>query len=105
MRTKPLLKKRRKISSKIPRIEECVRGSLVMMRRACGKPGCRCQKGQKHHSLYLSQSNNGKTKMIYLPREAEDKANRYVKNYQKIKSVLNNVSDINIKLLTGRRSS
>lgn len=97
---KGLLKKRRKIRAQLPRIEECIRGSLVAMKRFCGRLNCRCQKGQKHQAIYLSQSHNGKTRMFYLPQQAEDKVHRYIKNYQKIKNTLNSLSDINIKLLT-----
>ncbi|MFZ2253519.1 MAG: DUF6788 family protein [Minisyncoccia bacterium] len=99
-----LLKSRRKISRNIPKAEECIRGSLVVMNRSCGKLNCRCQKGQKHKAIYLSQSYNGKTRMIYLPQGSEDKAHQYVKNYQKIKGILNSVSDINIKLLTKKQA-
>ena len=105
MSEKGLLKNRRKISKLIPKIEECVRGSLVIMKRACGKLNCRCQKGKKHRAIYLSQSCNGKTRMIYLPRGSESKAHQYVKNYRKIKDILNSLSDINIKLLTKRRAN
>jgi hypothetical protein len=30
-----------------------LRGSLVVMRRQCGKPGCRCLQGEMHASLYF----------------------------------------------------
>ena len=99
MREKDLVKRRRKITGQMPKIEECIRGSLVVMRRSCGKLNCRCQKGQKHQSIYLSQSCNGKIKMLYLPQKTEAKAHQYVKNYRKIRSILNSLSDINIKLL------
>jgi hypothetical protein len=100
---KRLLKKRHKISRQMPKAEECIRGSLVVMKRVCGKPGCRCLKGQKHKAIYLSQSYKGKTRMFYLPQSSEDKAYQYIKNYQKIKSVLNSLSDINITLVTKGR--
>lgn len=100
MDEKALLKKRRKIARQMPRAEECIRGSLVVMKRVCGKPNCRCQKGQKHKAIYLSQSHNGKTRMFYLPKELEDKAYQFIKNYQKIKNALNSLSDINITLVT-----
>ena len=102
MNEKGLLKRRRRITKQIPKVEECIRGSLVVMNRSCGKLNCRCQKGPKHKSIYLSQSYKGKTRMIYLPRGSEGKAHQYVKNYRKIRSILNSVSDINIKLLTKR---
>ncbi len=105
MNEKGLLKSRRKISKQIPKAEECIRGSLVVMKRGCGKSNCRCQKGHKHKSIYLSQSYKGKTRMIYLPQSSEDKAHQYVKNYRKIRGILNSLSAINIKLLTKRQAN
>ena len=37
--------------------------------------------------------------MIYIPRHLEDKIHQYIKSYQKHKVALNQLSDINIKLL------
>ena len=84
----------------MPKPEECIRGSLVIMNRFCGKPNCRCLKGQKHESVYLSQSFKGKTRMIYISQAKVKKAAEQIKNYQKVKGALNILSDINIKLLT-----
>ena len=94
-----LLNKRKKVLGKMPKLEEFIRGSFVIMNRSCGKPNCRCQKGQKHRSVYLSQSQRGKTRMIYIPHHAVKKTKEYIKNYKKLKGVLNTLSDINIKLL------
>lgn len=100
MNDRKLLKRRKAAISKAPNLEESIRGSLVIMNRFCGKPNCRCQKGQKHKSVYLSQSHKGRTRMIYIPQTAATKTAEYIKNYLKAKKVLNIVSDINIKLLT-----
>ncbi len=99
MGTEALLQKRRRVAKQMPKADKCIRGSLVVMERACGKLNCRCKKGPKHKSIYLSQSYRGKTRMFYLPQKAEAKAHQYVKNYRRIKSILNSLSDINIKLL------
>jgi len=69
------------------------------MARRCGKVNCRCEKGHKHKSLYLSQSHQGKTRMIYVPKRAEKKVAAAVERYQTIKSKLNELSEINIQLL------
>ena len=102
MNTKGLVNRRKKILSKTPKLEESIRGSMVIMKRFCGKPNCRCQKGQKHKSAYLSQSQRGKTKMIYIPHHAVKKTAEHIKNYRKLKGILNELSDINIKLVTKR---
>jgi hypothetical protein len=95
-----VLRKRHNIARKMPKVEECIRGSLVIMNRICGKPNCHCLKGQKHRAIYISQSYAGKTRMFYIPGSQEQKAHQYVKNYRKIRTILNRLSDINIRMLT-----
>ncbi len=94
------LKKRRDATKGMPRITEVVHGSIVIVNRSCGKTNCRCQKGFKHSSLYISQRYRGKTRMIYIPKRSEANVRRFVSNYQKIKVVMDRVSDINLHLLT-----
>ena len=103
MNGRRLLNRRKTALSNMPHMEESIRGSLVIMNRFCGKPNCRCRKGQKHKSIYLSQSQRGKTRMIYIPQAAVEKTKEYIKNYLRAKGILNIISDINIKLLLTRR--
>jgi len=102
MNDRRLLNRRKKALGNMPKPEECIRGSLVTMSRFCGKPNCRCLRGQKHKGTYLSQSFKGKTKMIYIPHAQAKKAAKHIKNYRKVKGILNILSNINIKLLTGK---
>lgn len=97
---KALLKRRYEAYNKMPKTMDVIRGSSVLVNRLCGKPNCRCRNGFKHQSLYLSQSHKGKARMVYIPKAGKEKLKQCIKNYRKIKDVLNQVSDINIKLLT-----
>ena len=105
MKTNPLystrvLKALAKLHKKLPKkTEPLIRGSLVTMNRVCGGKNCRCLKGYKHRSLYLSQSFKGKLKMIYIPRDAEETAKEGVFNYRKLKKLLNRLSQIHIARL------
>lgn len=103
MRADKLLKTRYKIYRKMPKIVKSIRGSLVIMKRTCGKPNCRCQRGFKHKAVYLSQRYKGRTRMIYIPHDIEEKIVEYIKTYQEIKIILDKISDINIRLLIKRR--
>jgi hypothetical protein len=47
-----------------------LRGSLIVLRRRCGKPSCHCAQGQPHTTPALSYSDQGKTRIITL-RPAE----------------------------------
>lgn len=43
-----------------------LRGTLITMRRKCGKPTCRCAQGQLHEGPALSVSLSGKSVTIGL---------------------------------------
>src|SRR3989338_2400996 len=95
-----ILKTLEKLHKKLPKkAQPLIRGSLVMMARVCGGKRCRCLRGYKHRSLYLSQSRNGKLKMIYIPKDAEETAKEGVFNYRKLKKLLNRLSQIHIARL------
>jgi len=43
-----------------------LRGSLIVLRRRCGKPGCRCNREAAHETPALSYSVGGKTGILTL---------------------------------------
>lgn len=69
-----------------------LRGSLVVMRRKCGKPGCHCQTGEKHPSLYLAVRAGKKRTMIYIPPALEDTVRQWVQNGKQVDELLDFVS-------------
>ena len=70
-----------------------MRGNLVTMRNTCGKAGCRCQRGQKHESLYVAQSHGGKHRMRYIPRRWHLRISSWVERYQEIQGILESLSE------------
>lgn len=69
-----------------------LRGSLVTMRRMCGKPGCHCAEGHKHASLYLAIRIGKRRKMIYIPSALEQPVREWVQSSQEIDRLLELVS-------------
>ncbi len=76
------------LSNEIRRIVEpffsdkpVIKGSVYELKTKCGKPGCKCAKGQPHHRMVLSASEKGKTKLRAIPHgllvEVQTKARRY----------------------------
>ncbi len=45
-----------------------IKGSVYELKTKCGKPGCKCAKGQLHHRMVLSASEKGKTRLRPTPR-------------------------------------
>jgi len=46
-----------------------LRGSLIVLRRKCGKASCRCAEGAPHETPALSYSLKGRTQILSLRRE------------------------------------
>lgn len=97
-----LLQKRQKLVDEISFEHTVIKGSLVELKRTCGKPNCRCLRGEKHQSLYISQSYKGKTRMIYIPKKYEHTVRAAVANHKKILHVLNKLSEITIQFIKDR---
>ena len=58
-------------------------GSLITLRRRCGKAGCRCATGDPHESPALSYSVAGKTKILTLTAEEVPAVAAAVARYRK----------------------
>jgi len=69
-------------------------GTLVRRRRVCGKPNCRCARGQKHESLYLVVTEGGRSRQLYVPKEWEQTVQQWVREYRKARELMEEVSRI-----------
>lgn len=58
-------------------------GSLITLRRKCGKASCRCAAGALHQTPALSYSVRGRTKMLTLSAEEVPAVRRAVTRYRK----------------------
>jgi len=56
----------------------------------CGKPGCKCMRGEKHGpAYYLAVSYaKGRTRQIYVPKDLKPLVEQWVRNYHQAMSVL-----------------
>ncbi len=58
-------------------------GTLITMRRRCGKPSCRCASGAPHETPALSYSVEGRSKMLTLRPEEVRAVRAAVGRYRK----------------------
>ena len=58
-----------------------MKGTVYELKRRCGKPGCRCARGELHTRMVVSASEGGKTKLQVIPKgflvEVQAKVRRY----------------------------
>lgn len=81
-----LIRQRYKLEKEILDVlsrNKLLRGSLVIKYKACNKGGCKCTKGKPHGPfLYLSDKEEGKTKMVFIRRDLKERVRRYNKRYR-----------------------
>lgn len=71
-----------------------LRATLARRFRVCGKPGCRCTRGQKHEGLYLVIQQDGKYRQLYVPKDWEDKVTQWVNNAHQAQELMDELSRI-----------
>ena len=65
-----------------------VRGTILQLRRRCGKPQCHCAEGEPHVSWALSYSEKGRTRMLVVRPEEVPALRSDLARYRAAVSVL-----------------
>lgn len=73
------------------------------MARTCGKAGCKCARGEKHVSMYLSVWAGGKSKMIYIPAALEGTVRAWVGSYREAEELTREVVESCMESLLERK--
>ena len=79
-----------KVQQQLPQLlEECLArepllpGSLYTLRRKCGKPNCRCIRGELHESTVLSYRGQGRPRNISPPPEQLESLRTMTHDYRR----------------------
>ena len=98
------VERRRRILSKLPALEEVLRGSVIVRVLRCGKPGCHCAEGEGHPATYLSVTHaGGRTEQISLPAALVPLARRGVAVYRAWWAAVEKLSAINRDQIRAQR--
>ena len=62
-----------------------IKGSVYELKTKCGKPGCKCAKGEPHHRMVVSASEKGKTKLRAIPHGLLGDVQTKVRRYQELR--------------------
>lgn len=103
--TLALRERRKKVVRRVPNLREILRGSLMERYLTCGKPGCKCTRGERHGPVwYLSVTwRAGKTVGMQVPKEKVERIRFLGENHRKVKESLEAISAINWELLRRER--
>jgi len=76
-----------------------IKGSVYELKTKCGKPGCKCAKGQLHHRMVLSASEKGKTRLRAIPRGFLGEVQSKVRRYQELRRARARLVEVHKKIL------
>ncbi len=71
-----------------------VRGTLTKREKVCGKPNCKCARGEKHVALYLVVSKDGKLRQLFVPESYEARVRKWLAQYKEAEELLEQISDL-----------
>jgi hypothetical protein len=63
-----------------------IRGAFGTRARVCGKPGCRCLRGERHVSKYLAATDAGRVRQVHVPESEEQHVRECVERYRSFMS-------------------
>jgi hypothetical protein len=76
-----------------------VKGTVYELKRKCGKPGCKCARGELHARMVLSASDRGRTRLRAVPRGFLVDTQQRVRRYQELRRARARVVEIHRQML------
>jgi hypothetical protein len=76
-----------------------IKGSVYELRRKCGKPGCRCTRGELHRSMVVTDSEKGKKSLRMIPRGFLVDVRIKVQRYRRLRRARVRLVEVQAKML------
>lgn len=84
-----LIAERQTLEKLLMQHQRLLRGSLLERPKFCGKPGCKCTKGQPHPpSLYLSRLVQGTVRHLFIRAADHERARKEAQSYREYRQAL-----------------
>lgn len=89
------------IARRMPDPTQILRASLCTRFTQCGRPGCKCMRGEKHGPSYYVTVTvaAGKTRQLYVRAADVDAVRRWIDNYHAMWQAMEELSTINFEIL------
>ena len=76
-----------------------IKGTVYELKRRCGKPGCKCARGELHARMVVSASEGGKTRLQVIPHGFLVEVEAKVRRYQELRRVRARLGEIYREML------
>lgn len=72
--------------------QEFLRATPTLRFLTCGKPNCKCRRGQKHPAFVLTRVTDGKAEQLHIPKDQEAMVREWIERYREIQALLEKIS-------------
>jgi len=62
-----------------------IRGSFVRQKRRCGRPTCRCARGELHDAALLTSSEQGRIRSVHVPHQDRERVDKQAGRYRRLR--------------------
>jgi hypothetical protein len=76
-----------------------IKGTVYELKRRCGKPGCKCARGELHARMVVSASEGGKTRLQVIPPGFLVEVQAKVRRYQELRRARARLGEIYREML------
>ena len=76
-----------------------VKGNVYELARKCGKPNCVCTRGELHRSMVLTWSEEGKSRLLSIPKERISEVKKKSEEYLRFRRARARVTEIHREIL------
>lgn len=83
-------------------VQPFVAATLVQIHARCGNVGCHCATGEGHPRWQLTLKRAGQTVAVYVPRAALLEVQGWVAEYQTVKRLLHEISELSLARLAAQ---
>ncbi len=91
--------RRAALLKRLARIGPLVQGSYCTVKVKCGKPGCRCSRGEPHQACVLTRKVRGKTVTTYVPRELRSEVKAWAEQYRQTLKLIRDISALSERII------
>ena len=96
--------RRRRLARALGDPELYLPGTLQRQGRRCGRPGCRCGRGELHGPYtYLAVRSGGRGRLLYLPQGLLEPVRRRLELSARLEAALQEIAAINLELFARRQ--
>jgi len=76
---------RRLVESLLGERGPLIRGSFVRQKRRCGRPTCRCSRGELHDAALLTSSEQGRMRSVHVPHQDRERVDKQAGRYRRLR--------------------